>query len=120
MLAIFPTDVPATPVSWHGAIHLLVAIVAFIAGAFGELSVSLQFKNSEALRGAAGMATAIAVLAVIACLVDLGLPFVAPHLATRIGGLTERIFLAFVLLWIAMVSVHLLRYKSGAQGPAAS
>ena len=37
LLAIFPTDVPATPVSWHGGIHLVVAIIAFIGGAFGTL-----------------------------------------------------------------------------------
>ena len=37
LLAFFPTDVPATPMSWHGAIHFVVAIIAFIAGAFGTL-----------------------------------------------------------------------------------
>ena len=33
LLALFPTDVPATPVSWHGAIHVILAIMAFIGGA---------------------------------------------------------------------------------------
>ena len=37
LLAAFPTDVPASPVSWHGAIHLVVATAAFLGGAFGAL-----------------------------------------------------------------------------------
>ena len=35
LLAPFPTDVPATPVSWHGYIHLTVALLAFLGGALG-------------------------------------------------------------------------------------
>jgi hypothetical membrane protein len=118
LLAIFPTDVPATPVSWHGAIHLLVATIAFLAGAFGALNLSLQFGQSQALRGVERVATAIAALAVIFCLVTLGLPFVVPHLSTRIGGLDERVFLAMVFLWMTTVSIHLLRYRPriGADG----
>ena len=109
LLAIFPTDVPSTPVSWHGAIHLLVATVAFLAGAFGALSLSRQFGSSQALKGVSGVGTALAVLAVVFCFVTLALGFIVPHLATRIGGLDERVFLALVLLWMAVVSAHLLR-----------
>ncbi len=111
LLAIFPTDVPATPVSSHGAIHLAVAAIAFLAGAFGALSLSRQFGESQALSGVRGVALAIAVLAVIFCFATLGLGFVFPHLAGEIGGLDERIFLAMVLLWMTAVSIHLLRYK---------
>ena len=91
ILAFFPTDVPATPVSWHGAIHLVVAILAFLGGAFGEFALSGQFGKFRALRGTEAAARAISLIAVIAVIVDLGLPFVVPHLATRFGGLTERV-----------------------------
>ncbi len=37
LLAKFPTDVPSTPISWHGAIHLAVAIIAFIGGRLEHL-----------------------------------------------------------------------------------
>jgi hypothetical membrane protein len=111
LLAIFPTDVPATPVSWHGAIHLVVAILAFLGGAFGELRLSTQFDKYGALKGIKPAAMAISIFAVIAVLVDLGLPFVLPHFAGRIGGLTERIFLGSVLLWMAVVSAYLIRHQ---------
>ena len=50
LLALFPTDVPSTPVSWHGAIHLVVAIVAFLAGAFGALLVSFRMSGNQTLK----------------------------------------------------------------------
>ncbi len=112
LLAAFPTDVPATPVSWHGAIHLVVAVIAFLAGAFGCLLLGRKFADFPVTRSAAGLAGALGVLSVLLCVVDLGLSFVAPHLDARIGGLTERIFLGSVLLWIAGVSWHLARSEA--------
>lgn len=109
LLAIFPTDVPATPVSWHGAIHLVVALIAFLAGAFGILDLSSRFRESELLRGAAGYSFAIALLGVVFCFVTLGLGSIAPHINARIGGLDERIFLGLVLGWVAAVSLYLVR-----------
>lgn len=109
LLAAFPTDVPATPVSWHGEIHLVVALIAFLAGAFGVLTLANGFERTPVLARARGFAVPLAVLAVVTCLLELGLPFVAPHLAGRIGGLTERIFLGSVLLWILTVSLFLAR-----------
>jgi hypothetical membrane protein len=120
LLAIFPTDVPATPMSGHGAIHLLVATLAFLGGAFGALRLSMQFGENKALRGVKPMALSIAVLSVVLVVVELGLPFVAPHLATRFGGLTERLFLGSVLLWVAVVSAHLATRKPGAPTAADS
>jgi hypothetical membrane protein len=113
LLAIFPTDVPATPVSWHGAIHLVVATLAFLGGAFGALRLSMHFGESRALRGIKTAALAISIIALMAVVLELGLPFVLPHLASRFGGLVERVFLGAVLLWIAVVSAHLLRYRDG-------
>jgi hypothetical membrane protein len=107
ILAAFPTDVPATPVSWHGAIHLVVALFAFLGGAFGVYLLARQFGVSRVLTPARGFAVALGVLAVVLCVVDLGSPFVVPHLASRVGGLTERLFLGSVLLWILAVSLYL-------------
>jgi hypothetical membrane protein len=117
LLAAFPTDVPATPVSWHGAIHLLVAVLAFLGGAFGELSLSLRFGPNNKEHALKRYALLISVLALIFCLIDLGLPFVAPHLATSVGGLVERIFLGFMLLWMAVVSFYLIRKGSLSDKP---
>jgi hypothetical membrane protein len=112
ILAIFPTDVPATPISGHGAIHLVVAILAFLGGAFGALRLSMQFGENKTLRGIKPAALSIAALSVVLVVVDLGLPFVAPHLTTRIGGLTERLFLGSVLLWVGVVAGYLATRKA--------
>jgi len=107
LLAFFPTDVPPTPVSWHGAIHLIVAALAFLGGSFGALMLSLQFTRSDALRNVKTPALVVAALSVLLLFVGFG------TLNGPIGGLTERIFLGSVLLWQLVVSLHLARRRSG-------
>jgi hypothetical protein len=109
LLAIFPTDVPATPVSWHGAIHLVVALLAFLGGALGVLRLSLRFGDDPALRAAKRFALPLAGIAVLFLVLLFGLPFALPHLATLIGGLTERVLIGSILVWILTVSVYLER-----------
>ncbi len=111
LLAIFPTDGPGVPLSWHGAIHLVVAVLAFLGGAFGALAFSLNIRGSAALDRLRRVALPIAVIAVIFCLVDLLAPFVAHRINDRFGGLIERLFLGSVLLWIAAISAYVLRHK---------
>lgn len=103
LLAAFPTDVPSSPVSWHGAIHLVVALVAFVAGALGTLWVSLGIGRNPALRGARPFALAISVVAVISLVLLFG------TLSGAVGGLVERVFIGSVLLWMLALSVYLNR-----------
>lgn len=111
LLAVFPTDVPATPISWHGAIHLVVAILAFLGGAFGVLSFSLNMTGTAALERLRHVALPIGVLSVVLCLVDLLDGFITRRIDARFGGLFERLFLGSVLLWIVVVSVYMLRHR---------
>ena len=108
LLAAFPTDVPATPVSWHGAVHLLVAVAAFLGGAFGALYISLGMVENSPVARARSVALPIAILSVILCFVELVGAFLAPGLSAHYGGLLERLFLGSVLLWLGIVSVKLL------------
>ncbi len=112
LLAFFPTDVPATPVSWHGAIHLVVAILAFLGGAFGALVLSLNLRGSPKLEAIRRFALPIAAISVILCLLDLLAPH---HLAANYGGLIERLFLGSVLVWVASISVYMLRSRPETQ-----
>ncbi|HUI86965.1 MAG TPA: DUF998 domain-containing protein [Nitrososphaerales archaeon] len=109
LLAFFPTDVPPAPATWHGVMHLVVAVIAFLGGAFGSLVLSVRFARDPLLGGARRFAMPISVLAVLACLVTLFLPGAAPHLSSHIGGLTERVFLGLVLLWMLTMSAYLIR-----------
>lgn len=104
LLAAFPTDVPATPVSWHGLIHLVVAFFASVGGAMGTLALSTQLGYARSLRSAGRFATPIASIAVLFLVLLFGLPFVAPRFASNIGGVTERILIGSLL---ALDRVHL-------------
>lgn len=108
LLATFPTDVPATPISWHGAIHLVVAVIAFLTGAFGALILSLRMSGNKTLRNLRRFALPISALAVVFCLLELLAPFVTPHLAAHFGGFFERLFLGTLLIWIATISAYML------------
>jgi hypothetical membrane protein len=117
LLAIFPTDVPATPISWHGAIHLVVALIAFLTGAFGALVLSLRMSGNPTLRNVRRFALPVAVLVVVFCLIEVLVPFFAPHLATHFGGLFERIFLGTMLAWIVAISVYMVKGDSKTFAP---
>ena len=107
LLAAFPTDVPSTPVSLHGAIHLIVALIAFIAGAFGTLAISSRLEGNNVLQSLKRIAMPLSVLVLIFWVIEFGLTFAVPHLNARFGGLTERLFLGSVLLWIGVASGYL-------------
>jgi len=106
LLALFPTDVPATPVSWHGLIHLVVAFLAFVGGALGVLQLSLQFGHDPALSDLKKFALPVAAIAVLFLVLLFGLPFILPHLASRIGGVTERVLIGSVLVWMLAISTY--------------
>src|ERR1035438_3408897 len=109
LLSLFPTDVPATPVSWHGLIHLVVAFLAFVGGSLGILRLSLQFGDDAVLHDAKRLALPIAVVAVLFLVLLFGLPFILPHLASRIGGVTERVLIGSVLVWMLAVSTYMAK-----------
>jgi len=107
LLAIFPTDVSATPVSVHGAIHLVVALIAFIGGAFGTLAISQKLPQNGKFHGLKRIALPLSIIVVVLFVVEFGMLFVLHNLNSRIGGLVERLFLGSVLLWIGVVSAYL-------------
>ena len=115
LLAAFPTDVPPAPVSWHGAIHLVVAVLAFFGGAFGALYISLGMAGNRPLARARGVALPLASLAIVLFLAEF-VGASVPGLSSSYGGLIERLFLGSVLFWIGSVSVVMLRKPRMAAG----
>ena len=108
LLAAFPTDVPATPISWHGAVHLIVAILAFLGGAFGAFYLSKGMAGNRPLARARRVAVPLSYLAVALCGVEILGGSVLQHAFTDYGGAIERLFLGSVLLWVGAVSVVML------------
>ena len=107
-LAVFPTDVPPTPVSWHGAIHLVVAVLAFVGGASGALYLSWGMGGNRLLARAEGVAVPLAYLSIVLCAVELLGAFVIPGAYASYGGLIERLFLGSILVWEGAVSLVML------------
>lgn len=114
ILAAFPTDVGGAS-TIHGAIHLLVAIIAFLGGVFGELALSRSLGDDQLLEHIGKYASVIAILA----FVSLAALFLGPGLAPRafqsISGLVERAFIGLVLAWMLAVSSMLLMMKTGTE-----
>jgi hypothetical membrane protein len=109
VLAAFPTDVPSLPLSGHGTVHLVVALLAFFGGAVGVFALADHFGDSETLRDAKPWAMALSIVVIVLFIVELGAGFIVPRWAARIGGLTERLFLGSVLVWILLTSYYLAR-----------
>jgi hypothetical protein len=108
ILAASPTDLSATETTGHGKLHLLVAFLAFIAAAVAEVLLSRHFSEEPRLRPIARPAWALSFLT-LSALVLLAVGTGVPYLLDHAFGLLERIFLGFVLLWVLVVSLYLLR-----------
>lgn len=104
LLALFPTDLAGQKPTLHGLIHLLVAFIAFVSVAIGELLLSLRFAADERWQTVRNPTVTIAFVTLIA----LFLLFFGMFAGLNgIGGLLERVFLGLSLLWILVVALHL-------------
>ena len=108
LLAAYPTDVGARH-TLHGLIHLLVALVAFVAGAVGELLISLRLAADPRWAAVRPFLLTTAIAALVLLLLVLGS---AAPISQSIFGLTERIFLGLILLWIGVVSWYVFRQSA--------
>jgi len=107
ILAAFPTDVSGAP-TLHGSIHLVVAILAFLGGVFGELVLSRGLRNDPSKARVGNYAALVAMLAFFSLAALFLGPGVAPRAFQSISGLVERVFIGLVLAWMLVVSAALL------------
>ena len=104
LLALFPTDLAGQHPTLHGLIHLVVALIAFVSVAMGELLLSLRFAADERWETVRNPVLTIAFITLIALVLLLFGTFAGLNGA---GGLLERVFLGLTLLWILVVALHL-------------
>ncbi|MGB7724584.1 MAG: DUF998 domain-containing protein, partial [Dehalococcoidales bacterium] len=90
--------------TYHGELHLVLALIGFICAPIGILIISIAFRKEDRLKSLATLTLIISILAVLAFLY-LGLRGV--H--ARNFGINERIFIGLVLIWIAVVASKLRR-----------
>lgn len=102
LLAVFPTDVSSRVQTVHGKAHLAIAFLAFLCIPIAESLLSRSLLDDPRWTGLGKRAGLFTRLTVAGFFVLL-----AGTVLHRIGGLTERIFLASVLLWMLVVALGL-------------
>ncbi|HKI16994.1 MAG TPA: DUF998 domain-containing protein [Isosphaeraceae bacterium] len=116
LLAFFADDVEGTPQRGSGAVHLVLALIAFTAVTIGTVLASLHFREDLQWRSISTTLLVISCVGVLALLL-LG------HSAGKVhsdGGLFERIFLGVELLWMAVAAIWIVRSKAGPSGAVLS
>jgi hypothetical protein len=102
VLALFPTDLRGAPDTTAGAIHNWVALAAFLSVTAATLLLSTEFSSDARWSPFAPVSWCIALLILASFLFFYAAPWLRIH---GISGLTERIFIALVMLWLLITSV---------------
>jgi hypothetical membrane protein len=109
LLAFFPDDLEGQRVHGSGAVHIALALVAFLCVAVATIVISVRLRLDPRWHGSAALLLTVAVAGAVALLV-LG---AAGHKhAHPPGGLYERIFLGLELLWIALAAARVAVMQS--------
>jgi hypothetical protein len=108
LLAFFPDDPAGTRVKWHGDVHLVLALIAFLCVLVGTIAVSGALRSVPRFARAAHGLTALAWAALIPLLL-LG----HSHLRHRsLGGLYEKLFLGIELIWLLVAALAAAGYSA--------
>jgi hypothetical protein len=73
----------------------------------GTFEISQKLNQVRKFQGLRRIALPLGALSFVLFVIELLIELLFKHLNLTIGGLTERLFLGSVLLWIAVVSVFL-------------
>lgn len=102
LLAAFPTDIGGSEHTLHGKVHLTIALLAFVSIPIAEWLLSRSLADDPRWAHLGSRALLLATLTGGGFIVLL-----AGVRAPAIAGLTERIFLASVLLWMLALALGL-------------
>jgi len=98
LLAFFPDDLAGTAATAAGRIHLLLALVAFVAVSVGAVVAAYALRHEPSWRPVVPFLLGLAVVGLLA------LPLVARPPLRGDVGLFERLFLALELGWLLVAS----------------
>jgi hypothetical protein len=103
LLAFFPDDPVGSRIHGSGSVHLALAGVAFLCVIIGTLQTTRALRADRRFAPVRHALAATALLAVVALLL-LGHAHLRPH---SLGGLYEKLFLAFELAWFAVLAARI-------------
>ena len=113
-IAFFMTDLPGTPATPAGRVHVVLAAVAFTAIAFGAVDVTNAIDGSPGWSGGVAGALRFESQAVVVTAVLTLAGFLVPVARERVFGLVERLLYVASLAWLLTVSIHLATLAAGA------
>ena len=103
LLAFFPDDLAGAAVTTAGRVHLLLALVAFVAMSVGAVIATYALSRDPAWRPIVPILLALAVLGLVA------LPLVGRPPLKGDFGLFERMFLGLELAWLFVAALSAYR-----------
>jgi Protein of unknown function (DUF998) len=112
LLAFFADNIEGQRVHGSGAVHLLLAFIAFPCVAVGTILISASLRSHPAWRIAKTILLPISIAGACAFLL---LGSAVGHKQAP-GGLYERIFLGLELLWMAVAAWH-IAMRAAAEQP---
>ncbi len=95
---IFPIDKGVTPVTSSGQIHMMAAMIAFLALMISTLLLSLRFRKMPSLQWMSSTALVLVALIFIVFIVSMVLD-------TVLQGLTQRLFVLACLAWLLYTAI---------------
>jgi hypothetical protein len=106
IVGIFPTDLIDAPKTTSGNIHTLIALWSFLSLTLAVIPLSLRFRRDERWRSFHYTALVVALLTLVAFI-----GFMVTS-TTKVAGLSQRVFIAMVLLWLLLTAIHLRAAKA--------
>ena len=104
VLGFFRDDLPGSPLTRHGEVHLVAAAIAFTACLVGTLLLTLEFRHHPLMRSTQLLLALVWVLGFLS-LIALWRAGFGPR---SLGGLFERVFIGAQLAWFAVVCVRIV------------
>ncbi len=103
---VFPCDAGCEPTTVPGTLHLVTGVAGFISAIVGLVLISRRMKRSDLWRGYSRYTLATAVIGLILLVVFI----VSDSGDDKPGaGLTQRAFVAPLLLWLMVTGARILR-----------
>jgi len=101
--ALFQTDLPHHPMTQHGLIHTLDALINFLSGLIAALFLAASFGDDPRWRSFRGAALILAVFCVVALVAQI----VVDALRLPGTGIGNRVFAGSLILWLLLTALHL-------------
>jgi hypothetical membrane protein len=108
LLAFFPDDPVGTKTHGAGAVHVLLALIAFLGVLVGTIAVTRALRPDPRWRPVRVPLAVLAWGAIVPILL-LGRVHLRPH---SLGGLWEKVFLGVELAWLLLAAVWVARLQS--------